>query len=301
MGKTLPSASVWAALFLITVPVAVLSNARVVEVSPRAREVFWWTQAALPVLGAAAAARWTAKTGRRRTAEGFVSAILAATLAGAVYLVLSLAVYRWIVPFEDSVGWLELVALPAATVGGALGFALGLRTRAGAPGWYRYAIGGVLAALGGYLIFPATDVAILHGAGGEAQFRYGSRVVQAPAGGRFAIHQFGTDDAAPPCRVTGPGSADEPATRLTTPVNNSHDATTDLLVAIFSTPSAGSYTVSCDLAEYGVQPLARGASPAIRTWPVPLIVLLGALPGLVIVGDTAVRRARHRQAIHPAA
>lgn len=289
----MPSASVWAALCLLTVPTAVLANARVVEVAPRAAEVFWWTQAALPVLGAAAAARWTARTGRRRTTAGFGSALLAATLAGALCLLLSVAVYRWVIPFDDPVGWLELVALPAATIGGALGFAFGLRMCAGPPGWYRYAAGGALAALGGYLIFPTTDAAILHGTGGEATFPYGSHVIEAAAGGRFAIHRFSdAGEAAPTCVVSGPGRTDEPAVRLTAPVNNSHDATTDFLVAIFSTPSAGSYTVSCDLAEYGVQPLARGAAPAVRTWPVPVIVLLGALPGLVIVADTAVRRAR---------
>ncbi len=288
----------WAALFLVTVPAAVLSNARVVEVSPRAGDVFWWTQAAMPVLGAVAAARWTAGTGRRRTPEGFVSALLAATFSGALYLLASLALYRWVIPFGDPVGWLGLVALPAATAGGVPGFALGLRMGAGPPGRSRYAAGGLLAALGGYLIFPTTDVAVLHGAGGEPRFRYGSHVVEATAAGRFAIHRFGAGQPSP-CRVSGPGVTGEPATRLTVPVNNSHDATTDLIVAIFSTPSAGSYTVACEPAEYGVQPLARGAAPVVRTWPVPLIVLLGSLPGLVVAGDTAVRRARHRRATRP--
>ncbi|MFC6566420.1 hypothetical protein [Actinoplanes utahensis] len=288
--KALPGLPVWAVLFLLAVPVAILANAMIIEVPPRGDDTFGWTRMTMPLAGAVAAARWTARTGRRRTLAGFASAVLAATLTGALYLALSLLTYRWAVPLPDPAGVDEFLVLPAAVVGGAAGYGAGLYVRDRPLGGLPYVAGAVLAACGGLVILPATDVAVLHGRPNHGGYVPGDAVVRAPSAGRYGIIRRDSVKETPDCRITGPGRTGEPAVPLTVPVDGSHDGTSEVWVAVFAVPSAGSYRVTCDITEYGTQPLARGVSPRIRTWPAPLIVLLGALPGLAVIVDTVRRR-----------
>jgi hypothetical protein len=52
--------------------------------------------------------------------------------------------------------------------------------------------------------------------------------------------------------------------------------------------------VICTADEYGVESIVDGAAPVVIRWPYPVILLLGALPGLIVLADTAKRRARRR-------
>jgi hypothetical protein len=66
-------------------------------------------------------------------------------------------------------------------------------------------------------------------------------------------------------------------------------------VAQFDVPAPGAYTVTCDPAvEFVVNrpPVIRGAARALVHWPVPVLRLLGALPGLLVAADVLARRRR---------
>ena len=105
----------------VTAPLWYYASSRPVETWPPASGVFWWTVAALPVMAAVAAARWTASSSR----PNLGSAVGVGTLVAAGYLLLSLAMYWWIIPLRDSVGGWALCALAIAVPGAGVGHLLG--------------------------------------------------------------------------------------------------------------------------------------------------------------------------------
>jgi hypothetical protein len=121
--------------------------------------------------------------------------------------------------------------------------------------------------------------------------------------GRYAI--YGADGARHPptdCRVTGPDQIERPASPVTIPVDYSNDGTGYFWTATFEASPAGKFTVTCQDAKFGVDdmPPIPGVVGVLIHWPLPLVWLLAALPGVLIVAHTARRRAGHRQQLVPA-
>lgn len=257
----------------------------------------WWCVACVPLLAAAVAAR----RGSGRPREIAAATLTSLALGGA-----SLAVFRWVIPLRGAVDWrVVLPAGAAAAVAGALVGALvgsrGERRSRIGLGWLA---GGVVAVAGAFLAqttvqLGAEDSTISYDEGryGEA----GPGGVTLPAAGRYAILAVGFAPSRPDCSVTGVDRV-EPVT--VPPSDYGGDVATYSWVAWFRAPGPGGYTVTCrssdDQASYvvGEVPRIDGAVAAMIHWPLAAILLLGAVPGLLMVLDAAAagRRGRARAA-----
>ncbi|MFI7212024.1 hypothetical protein ACIBP4_14410 [Micromonospora maritima] len=119
-----------------------------------------------------------------------------------------------------------------------------------------------------------------------------------PAAGAYAIFSVGFASTEPECRVDGVGRAAEPVS--VPPGDYGGDAASYAWVATVRVPAAGVWTLDCRSpdpeASYvvGDVPEIRGAVGSLIHWPVGVLWLAGAIPGLLMVVDTARRRARSR-------
>ncbi|MFF4937147.1 hypothetical protein [Micromonospora sp. NPDC000729] len=126
----------------------------------------------------------------------------------------------------------------------------------------------------------------------------------APAAGAYAIYAVGFAPADPDCRLTGGGSEVRAAEPVSVPPGDyGGDAASFAWVATVRVPTPGSWTLDCRTSDpdasyvVGDVPEIRGAVGELIHWPVGVIWLLGALPGLLIVADTARRRRASRTAV----
>ncbi|WP_433389327.1 hypothetical protein [Micromonospora sp. KLBMP9576] len=277
----------------------------------------WWVLGALPVLSATVAARWTWHTGQRRTLPAFLTAVGAATLIGAVFLVATLAAYRWVVPLQGAVDWPDtlLGGVLLAVAGGAVGHLVGLgKVRRGRLAHrHGHLVGGIVAVLGALLAQTTVqlgaegstsryDVLGYGDVGPYAATATGPGMVALPAAGRYAILAVGFAPQNPDCRVTGGAVAGQPAELVTiAPGGYGTDAASYAWVASFDVPGPGTYSLACrssdEEASYVVweTPDVRGVVGAMIHWPLAAIWLLGALPGLLVIAKTAARRRAGRQ------
>jgi len=262
----------------------------------------WWALAALPVFAAAAAAKWTRLTG---TPSARLTAVGIGALVGVVLLTGTVAFYAWIMPLGGDLPWAVLggAAPLLALAGATVGHLNTSRWPTGRPSTRRRTILGAIVTVIGALVAPlvvwwgAEDSTVRYDEG-----RYGfvgpyyastgrSGIVVLPAAGRYAIMGMGVAAPTnPDCRVTGPGPTDERAEHVTTPPSDyGDDFASYSWVASFTVATPGTYSLTCraegEDANYtvGDLPEIRGAVSSMVHWPLVVLWLLGAVPGLLIL------------------
>jgi hypothetical protein len=273
--------------------------------------VLWWSVAAAPVPAAVAAARYTAGTGRRRTVAGFLTAVAVGTVVAALFLLLSLAVYRWGIPLRRPAGGGELFfGLPLAVVGAVVGNRLGLR----GTGPIRRPTS-VRAAVTVTLLGALLATTTLQG-GAELsldpqQFQSTAQTTNdtpttypLAAAGRYGLYAEGDSPVSSGCRITGGGTEQPAHVVAIRPGTPGFDATAgQRWIAEFTAPTPGAYVLTCPGSDAGAAyrigaiPRIDGLAGALTrsTPPLPVIWLLGALPGLLLLGEAVRRRARSRR------
>ncbi|MDX5460582.1 hypothetical protein [Micromonospora tulbaghiae] len=308
MSARLPDPGVLTAWLAATVPAPLV----VYEWTHRWEEdqplstALWWPVLASPVLAAVLAARQP-----RRAA----AAVGVSTLVTVALLAVSLAFFRWVVPLTGEARWgRALLGGAALAVAGALiGYAVGGRVpRRDRPASRRgYLVGGLAVVVGALLAQSAVRLGaedstiqeLSREYGGVGSYATPTGRFTAPAAGAYAIFGVGFSPADPDCRLTG-GSEVRAAEPVSVPPGDyGGDAATFAWVATVRVPTAGLWTLDCRTddpeASYvvGDVPEIRGAVGDVIHWPVGVIWLLGAVPGALIVADTA----RRRRASRPAA
>ncbi|MGC4894662.1 hypothetical protein [Micromonospora sp. DT31] len=296
-----PGPGLLAAWLLATVPAPLLFfdwSHRWEEDQPISTAL-WWPVLAAPVFAALAAARQPRRA-------GLPLAVTGSTLATAVLLGVSLAFFRWVVPLTGEARWgRALLTGLALAVGGALvGYAAGTRlperdARPASPrGWL---VGGLAVALGALLAqtavrLGAEDSTTDQGReyGGVGPYATSAGRFTAPAAGTYAI--FSGSLAEPDCQVTDGATVRSAEPVSVPPADYGTDAATLAWVATVRVPATGAWTLSCRTADpeasyvVGDVPEIRGAVRSLIHWPVGVIWLIGAAPGLLILGDTVRRR-----------
>ncbi|MEU2701082.1 hypothetical protein [Micromonospora aurantiaca (nom. illeg.)] len=302
MSATLPGPGVLTAWLAATVPAPLVFfewTHRWEEDQP-VWTALWWPVLASPVLAAVLAARQPRRPG---------VALGVSTLVATVLLALSLAFFRWVVPLTGEAHWgRALLGGAALAVAGALtGYAAGRRLphRVRPASRRGYLIGGLAVVFGALLAQSAVRLGAEDSTIGQPPHEYGgvgpystsAGRFTAPAAGAYAIFAVGFSPADPDCRVTGGGAEVRTAEPVSVPPGDyGSDAATYSWVATVRVPTPGRWTLDCRTddpeASYvvGDVPEIRGAVGEVIHWPVGVIWLLGAVPGLLIVADTARRR-----------
>ncbi|MFI5835031.1 hypothetical protein ACIA5A_15300 [Micromonospora sp. NPDC051300] len=300
-------AELLAAWLLVTVPAPLLVFAwthRWVE-DPTVAPALWWPVLASPVLAAVVAAGQP----RRRGPAGVALAVAVSTLVTAVLLAASLAFIRWVAPLAGGARWGRalLGGLALAVVGALIGYAAGgrLAHRARPASRRGYLVGGLAVVFGALLAQSTVRLGAEGSTVGDNPREYGGtgpyaasagRVV-VPAPGAYAVFGVGDAPAGADCRLTGAGTtvrADDPVS--VPPGGYGGDAATFAWIASVRVPAPGEWAMSCRSSDpqasyvVGDAPRIRGAVGALIHWPVGVIWLLGALPGLLVVFTTARRR-----------
>ena len=267
--------------------------------------VSWWMLAPLPLLAAVAAARYaTIGGGQRRDGARWWRAVTVGTVVAGAGLCLSWAVYRWGIPVRRTPGAEALLGLPLAAAGAMLGFRLGRPGARGGRGSRRI-VAGALIAVTGAVLLPATvqrgaEFSFRDFPAGMAETRV-DRPVPLPlrAAGRYGLYAVGSAPTGPDCRVTGPGGPGQPVELLgVKPGTPGVDATPAYRwIGAFDVPAAGDYSLTCRVSDTGADyavagvPRIRGAVGTLVHWPLAVLFLLGALPGLLMIA-AAVRHPR---------
>ncbi|KAB1108226.1 hypothetical protein [Micromonospora aurantiaca] len=302
MSATLPGPGVLTAWLAATVPAPLVFfewTHRWEEDQP-VWTALWWPVLASPVLAAVLAARQPRRPG---------VALGVSTLVATVLLALSLAFFRWVVPLTGEARWgRALLGGAALAVAGALtGYAAGGRLphRARPASRRGYLIGGLAVVFGALLAQSAVGLGAEDSTIGQPPHEYGgvgpystsAGRFTAPAAGAYAIFAVGFSPADPDCRVTGGGAEVRTAEPVSVPPGDyGSDAATYSWVATVRVPMPGTWTLDCRTTDpeasyvVGDVPEIRGAVGEVIHWPVGVIWLLGAVPGLLIVADTARRR-----------
>ncbi|NLU81117.1 hypothetical protein HCA58_22800 [Micromonospora sp. HNM0581] len=320
VGRAFPGPMALAVWMLVTVPAPLIffEGTHSWEEDLKVSTALWWIVGAVPVLAAVVATKWTRCNGQRRTASAMVAAVVAATLVSAVFVGATMAVYRWVVPLSGVAAWRSVLfgSVPLAICGAAVGYLFGRGRVRRSPVSPRrgFVLGGIVAVVGALLAETSVQLgaesstvrydAVEYGAVGPyATSAREQGVLRLPAAGRYAIFAVGHSPRNPDCQVTGVGVPPRSAKLVTiAPGDYGSDYASFAWVASFDVPVPGAYSLSCrtydQQASYtvGEVPQIRGAVGALIHWPSIAIWLLGAIPGLLIIADTARRRARRRSA-----
>ena len=278
---------VWG-LATAVIPLGLAASARPVE---EARfggpELAWWIVGASVLPAAVAAARYP----RGRSSLG--RAMGAGLVTAALYAGATVAVYRFVFPMERHPVDLRVLAALGPALAGALAGHL-IRWEPRRPRATTTVAAGFALALAGALLMPGTvqDAAQFSAArptGPEVSVRDSTTFVL-PAPGRYTLLADGTPPADPGCRLTGPGGAQTPAEPLTVqPSEPGYDATpATTTIADVDVAVAGAYTMACASGGDADYRLAAGwaispVADALLRWPLPVLLLIGALPGLALV------------------
>ncbi|GAB3063443.1 hypothetical protein [Micromonospora schwarzwaldensis] len=309
MSVRRPGPGVLAAWLLATVPVPLLffEWTHRWEEDPPLTAALWWPVLASPVLAAVIAA---GQPRRRGVAGPALAVAVTAVLLGA-----SLAFFRWVVPLTGEARWGRalLGGLAFAVVGALTGYAAGgrLSRRDRPPSRRGYLVGALAVVFGALLAQSAVRLGAEGSTVGEPPREYGGTGpaattagrVTVPTPGAYAIFGVGFAPAAPDCRLTGAGAAVRMAEPVRVPPGGyGTDAASYAWVASVRLPAAGAWTLTCRTSDpeasyvVGDEPRIRGAVGALIHWPVGVIWLVGALPGLLVGVDTARRRRAGRSA-----
>ncbi|GAA4460553.1 hypothetical protein GCM10023170_061830 [Phytohabitans houttuyneae] len=307
-AKAFPGPVALAAWIAVTVPLPLLffGATHRWEEDQSVSSALTWPLAALPVLAATVAARWTRRATRRGALSDLLVALGVATGVGALFLAASLAFYRWVIPLGGEAGWAGAwwLGLLLAAAGAAVGHMAGRRGSDRAGRWARPSL--LLAAavaVVGAVLAPVTvrlgaedstiryDEGRYGGVGPVAAAPGRSGVLALPAPGRYAILAVGDAPRRPDCRVTGPGGEEVARSEPVgiPPRDYGGDFASYSWVATFTVPAPGRYTLECRSSDaeanytVGDLPQIRGAVGALIHWPPPLIWLLGTVPGLWIL------------------
>ncbi|WP_431930939.1 hypothetical protein [Micromonospora sp. RP3T] len=312
MSVRWPGPGVLAAWLLATVPVPLLffEVTHRWEEDPSLAPALWWPVLAAPVLAALVAAGQP----RRRGVAGPALAVAVATPVTAVLLGASFAFFRWVVPLTGEARWGRalLGGLALAVAGALTGYAAGARLprRDRPPSRRGYLVGALAVVFGALLAQSAVRLGAEGSTVGEAPREYGGTGpyatsagrVTVPTPGAYAIFGVGFAPAAPDCRLTAAGAAVRVAEPVRVPPGGyGGDAASYAWVASVRLPAAGAWTLTCRTSDpeasyvVGDEPRIRGAVGALIHWPVGVIWLLGALPGLLVGVDTARRRRAARR------
>ena len=267
--------------------------------------VSWWVVVASTVLAVVTGVRCSTDTVVGPVRYRMLVTVVAGTVVAGAYLTLGFVIYRWLFPVARPVGAELLLGLPAGALGAWVGYVLGRRRPRRPRAWRRYLVGGVVVAVFGAMLAPSTaergaDFSV-------ADFPYGSDELAAgepaaftlPGGGHFGIYAIGSSPTRPDCRIGGRDGVTAKASLIPVqPQVPGFDATPSYRwIAEFDAATAGGYTLTCSggqadsLYSVGGVPEFRGAAGALVHWPVPVLLLLGAVPGLLAVaGGVAGRR-----------
>ena len=232
------------------------------EEDPTVAPMLWWS------VGAACAG---AVLLAARGIPGWVAGIA---------LLATLAVFRFGMPLRGTAPWLVILAAGAGAVllGAFAGRRMSVRRPPAAAG---FVLAG-LAVVAGAFLTPAT---LRLGAEGSTirsgEGRYGpAGPVTLPRAGEYAIYAVGFAGPRPACTVDG-----RAASLLgIQPGGYGGDAATFTWIARFSVDAAGPHTVTYPSAEdyvVGDVPVIRGAVARVLDWPLAILLLLGAVPGLL--------------------
>lgn len=284
------------------------------EEDPTVTPALWWPVLASPLLAAVVAAGQP----RRRGPAGAALAVAASTLVTAVLLAASLAFFRWVAPLAGEARWGRalLGGLALAVVGALIGYAAGgrLAHRARPASRRGYLVGCLAVVFGALLAQSAVRLGAEGSTVGQPPKEYGGTGpyatsagrVTVPAPGTYAIFGVGDAPAGADCRLTGAGATVRAADPVSVPPGGyGGDAATYAWVASVRVPAAGGWALSCRSSDpeasyvLGDVPRVRGAVGALIHWPVGVIWLVGALPGLLIAARTARRRHAARRADGP--
>ncbi len=316
--------AVWIAV-TVAAPILYFDQTHRWEETQKLSTVLWWVAGALPVLAAIVAARWTWRDTDRRPEDVFPAAVMAGTFVSAVFLAGTLAFYRWVIPLSGEADWVLVSgALAPAVVAAAIGHAIGragryLRPPSPQPTDQGIApsvtVGVVVAVIGAVLTPMVLQPGAEHSTVWFDEGRYGavgptseapdsSAIALELGGGRYAIMAVGIwRDFG--CRVSGEDLTEYPVDRVTLPPGGlgSSDSVSYAWIATFTVPGPGTYSLTCESSggagDYtvGDVPEIRGAVGTLIQWPLPVIWLLGGIPGLLIIASALRRRAR--QADYP--
>ena len=288
---------VWG-LVTAVIPLGLATAARPVE---EARfggpEMTWWIVGASVLPAAVAAARHP----RGRSSLG--AALAAGLLAAAVYAGTTAAVYQFVFPMEKHpIGLPIVLALVPALAGAAAGHFAGRRRRKRSTGTAVAA--GFAVALAGALLVPGTvedaaQFSLARPAGAQPGAQQPPTFFL-PEPGRYTLMADGLPPADPGCRLSGPGGVEVPAEPLTVqPREPGYDATpATTTLADVDVDVAGAYTFTCVSGGDADYYVAGGwtispVADAVMRWPLPVLLLIGALPGLALVAAALSRRRAH--------
>jgi hypothetical protein len=320
-GRVFPSPTGFAAWIAVTVvaPLVSYDATHRWEEDQSVLTALWWTLAAVPVLAAAAAARWTDRTGRHRAVRAFGAATAVGALISALFLAGSMAFYHWVIPLNGAADWSAVwwAGLLLAVAGAAIGYPIGLklRRRSARSARWGYVVGAIVAVVGaltapGIVRLGAEDSTSRYdegrygGIGPNAAPAGRSGVLELPAAGRYAILAMGFSPKDPDCLVSRPGLTPRRAEAVSIPPSDYGygDFATYAWVASFAVPEPGTYSLTCPTSEQDVSytvgaiPQIRGVVGALIHWPLVLIMLLGSIPGLLIIASTVRRSIRPARA-----
>jgi hypothetical protein len=301
----------------VTAPMLVFEWSHRWEEDQPISSALWWTVGAVPVLAAVVASR--CGSGGRRGTASFMAAVATATLISTVFLGVSVAVYRWVIPLSGAAPWRSVLVTGVllAASGAVLGYLVGPRRarRTSPTGWRGYLFGAMIAVAGALLAQTTIrlgaegsavepDLRTYGGVGPYTSSPSGPGVLTLPMAGRYAIWQMGSPLDDPDCRIDGSGLANRPAEPVTIPPGNfGGDYASYSWVAFFDVPAPGTFSLTCrtsnEQASYlvGEVPRIRGVVGALIHWPLTVIWLLAAIPGLLRIADAI--RGRSRPADDP--
>lgn len=286
---------------------------RAEDVLHKGPTVLWWILAPLPVLAAASAARYdNTGGGQRRVGAPLWRAVAVGTVVAGAYLCLSLSVYRWGIPVRQAAGAEAVVGLPLAAAGAVIGYLLGRPAVRGARWPVRIVVGGLIAVIGA-LLAPVTvqrgaEFSFSSFPAGPGETRIDRPVPLAlPAAGHYGLYAVDSAPTDPDCQVAGSAMPDQMVQLLPVkPGTPGLDATSAYRwIGEFDVAVAGDYSLTCRVsvtaAGYSVNkaPRIRGAVSMLVHWPLPILWLLGALPGLLMIADAVRRQVRRREDSRP--
>jgi hypothetical protein len=215
-------------------------------------------------------------------------ALTAAVHAGAVMLV-----YRSVIPLGEGLpGALSLalmVVLPV--IAAALGFGAGSLVRR-PPGAFSttrayataiaVAVVGVSALTGFVRVGVEWATVRFEPAGASAETSLDL------AAGRHAVYATYNDQPGT-CVITGSTGTALPVRQPSIEFTDNSDSIVTVLFGVFDLPAADRVAVDCPRTRIGSPSEVRGPLDDLIFWPIALLWLIGALPGLLVAGYTTIR------------